>query len=482
MDNDNFNSSVSQTQTPASQPQVSQQATSPSGAVVEEPVKVSPGKDIFKKLFQSKFVKTTLITLGMVFFLIGLWSFVVNNLNTAGGRVDLTWWGSEHDTRVYENLIREYQEKNPNVSIKYEKLSKTDYRERLSSALAAGKGPDIFEIHNTWPAMFKSHLSKIPSSIMSNDEYKKSFYPIVSTNFALGNGYVAIPLEYDAITLFINEEIFASGAKEPPTSWDDLRALSVLLTQKDPRGQIVQAGAALGITDNVEYWPDVFGLMLLQNKVNPLKPEGVFAEDVFSFYRVFNKKSWDDTMPPSTEAFSKGKLAMYFGPTREAINIVKNNPEIRFRTVKLPQLARNNPNDQEYSYATYWAQSVSSKSKVQKEAWNFLKFMSQPDSLTKINLNIKSFETFERAYPRPEMNTPNMEDRILGSIIQVANGAVSSFLADHTNDGESGINSKVNDLYKKLIDKWESRGEKTFVQALAKDLVLALSAFGITIK
>ena len=38
---------------------------------------------------------------------------------------------------------------NPNIKIRYEKQSTQDYQERLANTLASGKGPDIFEIHNT---------------------------------------------------------------------------------------------------------------------------------------------------------------------------------------------------------------------------------------------------------------------------------------------------------------------------------------------
>lgn len=444
--------------------------------------KEKPLAQVLNAFKNSNFFKPVLIGLVLTVFLGGLILFVFKNLGTTGVAGEIVWWGIEHDRNVYAPLISEFEKLNPGVQIKYERQSTTDYRERLQTALSTGTGPDIFEIHNSWPSMFKSHLDKLPSSVMGAEDYKKAFYPVVYSNFSLAGGIVAIPLEYDAVTLFINEEIFAASAKEPPISWDEVRDLSIGLTQKDGRGSTIQAGAALGNTKNVDYWQDTLSLMMIQNKVSPLKPTGPFAEDVLSFYTMFDKKSWDDSLPPSTEAFAKGKLAMYFGPSREASNIVRQNNQLRFRTVNLPQLAKNTPQDPDFSIATYWAQGVFVKSKKTKAAWQFLKFISTEDALKKINANIKKSETFASSYPRPSMNEEMREDVLLGSVIRLAGSASSSPLSGKTFDGETGLNTKLSKLYAGLLEDWKGRGNPGLLVKLNKDLTQVLSEFGILVK
>ncbi len=266
----------------------SQGGVSPQASLTNETPKGLGG---FLGLFvKSNFFRPITIAVLLGSFLIGLGIYVFSNLGNVGGGGEIVWWGVQHDESVYAPLIAQFEKENPNIRVRYEKQSTSDYRERLANALAGGSGPDIYEIHNSWPYMFSRFLDKMPGSIWNADDYKKSFYPVVTSNFTFGGGIVAVPLEYDALTLFINEEIFAASAKEPPVSWDELRDLAENLTQKDNRGIIIQSGVALGNTKNIDYWPDIVSLMMLQNHVNPVKPTGSFAQDVMSFYIMFDIK------------------------------------------------------------------------------------------------------------------------------------------------------------------------------------------------
>lgn len=398
----------------------------------------------------------------------------------SGTKGEIVWWGIQHDASIYQPLIDEFEKENPNMKVVYKKQSTQDYLERLKTALISEEGgPDIFEIHNSWPVMLKDSLSTLPSSVMSVDEYKNSFYPIIVSNLILEKGVVGMPLEYDALTLYINDDVFTSALKAPPIWWDEIPELAQELTQR-PDGQIVQGGAALGITENVDHWPEIIGLMLIQDGVNPAKPTGDVAVKVFSFYHQFaGLKVWDNTMPDSTTAFARGELAMYFGPTRRASEIVEMNPNLKFRTTKLPQLRTNNPGDPSYSYATYWVQSVSERSGVKEAAWMFLKYLSREDSLKKINENIAKSEAFKRVYPRPNMNSELAQDTVLGSVVYYAYDARSFYLADETYDGEKGINTLVDNVYEEAVGKKVS--EKSLLE-IAQELSTVLSKFGVKVK
>jgi len=433
-----------------------------------------------KKYF--RFVKYLGFILLIMVLLSLFYLFIKISLRSNGQGKDkgeIVWWGIQHDLSVYKSLIDEYERSHPNIKIRYEKQSEKDYQVRLINSLASGKGPDIFEIHNTWPVVFRNELAVMPESIMSRAEYEKSFYPIIVSNLSLQKGIVGIPLEYDALALFINEDIFTSSLKSPPEFWDEVKPLAIELTQAKDRKIIMQSGVALGITDNIDHWPEIIGLMLLQNRVNPAKPEGYLAKSAITFYKDFSKANvWNNTLPKSTIAFARGELAMYFGPTRRAREIIEANRNLKFRTVKLPQIRKNNPNDPDYSYATYWVQGVSEKSNVKEDAWKFLKFLAEEKSLVEINDNIAKIETFRRIYPRPYMNESLIQDPILGSVINFAYDSGSFYLADNPTDGPNGINSLVNELYKKIVNSDVS--EKT-LRSRSQELRQILSKYGLKI-
>lgn len=356
---------------------------------------------------------------------------------------ELTWWGLWEDENIIAPLITEYQTKNPKVKIKYVKQSPRDYRERLTSAFAKGRGPDIFRFHNTWVPMFRNDLATVPASIYNAADFSKIFYPIFSSDLTLGTGIVGIPLEYDALTLYINEDIFNKAGKTPPATWDDLRNLAKELTIKNDQNVITQSGVALGRVENVDHWPEILALMMLQNGVDLSKPTGKQAEDALTFFTIFSSIDgvWDATLPPSTAAFAGGKLAMYFGPSWRSFEISLANPNLKFKTVPLPQLPKDSLTEPDVSYATYWAEGVWSRSSNKSAAWDFLEFLSSKDSLTKLYQNASKVRDFGEPYPRTEMGNLLISHPILGSIIKQAPGAASWYLASRTFDGPTGINS-----------------------------------------
>ena len=404
-----------------------------------------------------------------------------------GGGGDVVWWGIQHDPSVYSPLIQEFESQNPGITVRYEKQSRVNYRERLTNALASGQGPDIFEIHNSWPPMFTNQLSTLPSSIMGRDEFEASFYPVISSDLSRQDGFIAMPLEYDAITLFINQDIFAEAAKTAPETWDDLRALATELTQKDDRGAIIQSGAALGITENVDYWPDILALMFYQNRANLAQPnqcaQNCLGADAISFYTLFQRLGvWDRTLPASTLAFANGKLAMFFAPSSVANEILRINPNLKFRTVTLPQLPKNTPSDPDFSYTSYWAQGVWEKSRNKETAWKLLKFLSTQEALERLHANIKTAEFFGKVSPRPNMNLLLREDPVLGSVVRLAPDGGSWYLADKTNDGETGINSQVNALFEEVLTSWPPQGDIKALDKMAEELARVLSSFSVVVR
>ncbi len=369
---------------------------------------------------------------------------------------EITWWGIENDENTVSGLITEFQDKNPDVKIKYFKQSEKDYRERLTSALASGKGPDVFEIHNSWVPMFKDNLSPIPTTVIKKEDFNKDFYPVVSRDFDTASGILGLPLEYDALTLYINEDIFTSALKSAPKTWGDVQLLvdpKQGLTQKDSDKRIIQAGIALGSTENVDYWPEIVGLMMLQNGVDLKKPQGDQVKTALAYFNHFaeGEKAWDTSLPASTTAFAKNKVAMYFAPASQAEEIISTNPNLKFRTVELPQIPKEKPSDPDYSYATYWAESVWKRSSNSELAWNFIKFLSTPDSLQKLNQKRREAGLLEKAYPRADMAIYQKDDKILGSVLSMAPYARSWYLADNTNDGPTGINSQINKIFSDIL-------------------------------
>jgi len=425
-----------------------------------------------------------ILLFGVGVLVILLVAFLINKFAGGlgkGGSGNIVWWGLWEDESVVAPLIAEYQQQNPKVKIQYIKQSQQDYRERLTNALAKGTGPDIFRFHNTWVPMLARELDFVPASVMSASEFAQTFYPVASSDLASGTGLVGIPLEYDGLALFINEDIFAG--RTPPITWDDLRQTAIALTIKDEQGTITQSGVALGRSENVDHWQEILALMMLQNGVDLTNPTGQLAEDALRFFSIFSTVDgvWDASLPASTLAFAAGKVAMYFGPSWRAFEIRQQNPNLKFRTVPVPQLPKTNPKEPDMGYATYWVEGVWARSKNKTEAWKFLKFLSSKESLEKMYQNAAKIRLFGEPYSRTDMAQLLSDDPIVGSIIAQAPDAQSWFLASRTFDGATGINSQIGKYFEDAVNSVNAGSPAAkALETVAAGVGQVISQYGLT--
>lgn len=393
--------------------------------------------------------------------------------STQSKEVKITWWSLDEDTDAVKPLIDEYKQNNPNVTIDFVKQSPQDYKDRLASSIAKGQGPDIYEFHNSWVPMFMNELSPV------NEDYSNVFYPTAVNALKTKNGYVGIPLEYDGIALFVNQDIFRSFGKSAPKTWDDLRAMAQQLTLRDPSGNVNQAGVALGVTSNVDYWQDIVALLLLQNGADLANPVDAASKSALTFFVNFASQDrvWDNTLPNSTTYFANGKLAMYFGTYRDVFKIKKLNPNLSFGVVPLPQLPGGNAS---VSYSNYWINGVWSKGKHTKEAWDFLKFMSSKSSLLELYKNEIKVRGYGNIYPRVDMQSELLSDPIAGSFVYQATFASSWYLNANTFDGANGINTQVAKYYGDAISAMGAQGNvDETLKALSSGIRQVLFSYGL---
>lgn len=398
----------------------------------------------------------------LIFFGILKLFFSETKTPAAAKPVKLTYWGLWEDKLIYDEVIKEYQTKNPNVTITYEKMSHEDYLLKLLTRSKNNVGPDIFRFHNTWLPQIRELVAPLPANVMTNEEFEKTFYPVHARDLKVDKYYYGIPLSIDGLVLIYNDALFKqAGITKAPALWDDVLDYAERLTVRDTDGNIVTSGIALGTSANIEHFSDIFGFMLLQNSLGTNQEEikkksrdeiwGTLkklntpeASSIFQEYRRLAEppnEVWNDTMSNSITAFIQQKVAMIFAPSWEAFVIKNNNFDIPVKVAPLPQL----PQDPQFkpasiAFGSYWVEGVSrfSSGDEQLEAWKFLKYLSQKEILTKMYKKQKDTRLFGEPYPRVDMADLLINDPYAGPVIKQAQYYYSLPLASRTFDG--GIN------------------------------------------
>lgn len=426
-------------------PDLSSPLVPPPTTIPEENLDFSDKKMAAKK--KLLIFAAALFLVGILVLLLG--TIIPKLVGKKESEVTLTYWGLWEPASVMNGIITEYQKTHPKVKINYVQNlgeSAKNYRERLRAALDRNE-VDIFRFHNTWVPMFKEFLSPIPSNVMDAATFEKTYYPVSRTDLKFANGYVGLPLMMDGLALYYNEDIFATAGKLPPRTWEEFRQLAVELTVRDSSGKIQTAGAALGTTNNVDHWSEILGLMLLQNNANLANPTDNYAADAISFYTKFvsDHRVWDSSLPPSTYSFASGRLAMYFGPSWRVFDIKTLNPGLKFKIIPVPQLS-----GVDLAWASYWVEGVSNKSVRTKEAWEFLRFLAEKETMQKLYQSQSQLRLFGEPYSRTDMADLLRNELYVGPYIQQAVKARSWYLCSRTHD--NGINDEIIKYYENAVN------------------------------
>lgn len=401
--------------------------------------------------------------------------------------VTLIYWGLWEPKEIMAPVIANYEVSHPGVKIDYQMQSKTDYRERLQSILArrdAQNMPDIMRIHQTWMPMFAAELEPAPAEILSADEFGKAFYQDSLSDVVVQGKVMAVPLMTEGLGLFVNNKIMAATDSGIPATWDELRKTAFSLTKWDEQGRIVRSGMAMGTTNNVTSWPDILGLLMLQNSVDLAKPNATIdargrnlGADALRFYTIFatQDRIWDKTLPPDIVAFATEKAAMMIAPSWQVHEIVVLNPKLDFSVHPVPQLT----SQRRITWSSAWVEGVAKNSKYKKQAWEFLKYLSSQESLQTLYTEEAKVRPFGEIYPRRDMAQSLSGAKYAAVFAKQAEFAKSWYMASRT--GDKGINDEIiayyEDAVNGIVDK--QMAPEAVIETVALGVKQVLTKFGV---
>ncbi|MCL4208343.1 extracellular solute-binding protein [Patescibacteria group bacterium] len=361
-------------------------------------------------------------------------------------KIQITYWGLWELSATMEQIFSDFEKANPGVEVIYQVQSHVDYRQRLQTAIASGNGPDLFRYHASWVPMLSAELASLPSKIMSVNEFQQTFYPVAVQQLQYGGQIVGVPLMYDGLGLYYNTEVLSTAGVEPPKTWVELKSLASRLTIRNGN-EIKRAGLAIGNASTTEHFADIIGLLMLQNGADPKNLTSKEAQDAMVFYTNFVSKDkvWDEKLPTSTVAFARGDAAMMLAPSWRAHEVMALNPNLKFGITTVPTLG-----EQKISWATYWAEGVSNKSKNQEMAWQLIKYMSSKEVMQKMYAEQAKTRAFGEIYSRIDLADSLASDPYVAPFLADAPYAKGWYLSSYTHD--NGLNDNLIKYYQDAVN------------------------------
>lgn len=414
------------------------------------------------------------VLIGVIVFVVFITVvLIVGNVGGGGGAESATleFWGVFDTRQDLSRLVSDFKKVEPGIKVNYKQFSYEDYEKALIDALAAGTGPDVIMIHHTWLAKHRDKLAPMPEvskkkeyQFMTPTQFKEQFVEVAAKDLVYQDKIYALPLYVDTLALFYNRDMFnTAGITGPPKDWDEFNKDVGILTKFDSRGNIIQAGAVMGTSRNINRSTDILAALMIQNGTQMTNSTNIAAsftrtvdgkrvgENALEYYTDFanpNKAvyTWNEQQHYSIDAFVEEKVAMMFNYSHQ-IPIIRGRFErLNFSVAPFPQFSELDAKN----YANYWAAGVSTQSKNTDAAWRFVSYMASREGTT-IYLEDTSRPSARRDIIDIQRNDPTLgvfavQALSAKSWFQIDNNAVDQIFADMIDDVNLGRTAIKNAL------------------------------------
>ncbi|MBI1975024.1 MAG: extracellular solute-binding protein [Parcubacteria group bacterium] len=346
--------------------------------------------------------------------------------------VKLGAWGVYNSPDLFADIIEDFSDAT-NITVNYVEKRPETYESELLNALAAGRGPDIFMVPNSWISKHSDKMQPAPLDLSTARMVEESFPQVVFSDFTSGDRVWALPLSVDTMALFYNRDLLdQAGIVFPPTTWEDFVSMVPKLVKLDNFGRLEQAAAAIGRARNINRATDLLSLLMIQSGAKVVDAEKLSADlgdpaiEALQFFTQFadpthGSYTWSGEEHYSIDSFSEGTVAFIFNYAYQIPTIQAKAPRLNFDVAAMPQ-----PQGavKRVDYANYWGFAVAKASRFPKQAWQFVAFITDtPQARSYMRLS-------GRPPARRELIREVQNEKILGVFAKQALTATSVLQPD----------------------------------------------------
>jgi len=180
----------------------------------------------------------------------------------AAAQTTVTYWTHVNAPaqKVERKLISQFEAKNPNIKINYVVVDFNSLPTKLTTALAGGAGPDIFNYFRSFaPALVQRELIAPVDfkafGVANQKAFTDRYVPSVIGGYTFGNTIYGVPHEVSNFAFWVNGAQFKAAGLDPvkdfPKTWADV----VRLGKKTDHHQERQGGSGRHIAAALQRGP-----------------------------------------------------------------------------------------------------------------------------------------------------------------------------------------------------------------------------------
>jgi multiple sugar transport system substrate-binding protein len=174
---------------------------------------------------------------------------------SAASKITITYWTHVNPPaqRLERKLIARYEQLHPGIRITYLPLEFNSLPTKLTTALAGGSGPDIFNLFQSFAPALVQRQFIVPVDfkavgVGSVAGFAARYLPSTVQGYSFGGKVYGVPHEVSNFAFWINAATFRAAGLDPakdfPRTWDQVARLGQTLTMRKNR-KTIQEGISL---------------------------------------------------------------------------------------------------------------------------------------------------------------------------------------------------------------------------------------------
>jgi len=317
---------------------------------------------------------------------------------------EVTVWAMGTEGEKLGVLAKEFMAANPDIKVKVTPIAWDVAHDKLITAVAGNKTPDISQMGTTWMGEFAQtgSLEPVPDDIDTSQFFEGARDTAVVDGTTYG-----VPWYVETRLLYYRSDLAKKAGVTPPETWDDLKAAARAMKEK--------AGAKYGISLAPNNWQEFLpfvwqngGDVIEDNEMTFDTPEVVEALD---FYKSFFADGLTaDSVPEGfdvTQGFIAGTHPMFFsGPWHMSLIEEQGGAKLKGKWDIAPMPEKETGT----SFVGGSDLVVFNGSGNKEAAWAFVKYLLKPDVQRKWYETVSDLPAVQSAWDQGELaNDPHLQ-------------------------------------------------------------------------
>jgi len=286
---------------------------------------------------------------------------------------------------------------------------------KIKAAVQANQTPSLVQIYDVGTRFMIDSKQITPMQhFIDEDKYTTDLEPVIANYFSINGKLNSMPWNNSMPLLYINKDAFTAAGldpNQPPATLDEIRTDAQKLTKKDASGQTVQYGFGAAIYGwFLEQFAARADVQICNNGNGRDKDATKMLSDSPQLVKVMDwwKQMLADGLALNTgrptanmqTAFKAGRVAMILESTGALGGFISGS-KFQVGAGPYPRSEASTAGGPIVGGAALWIMNNGHPAYEQRAAWEFVKFLEQPDSMAYWHIKTGYFPDTKKSQEDP---------------------------------------------------------------------------------